>query len=220
MSRKNRKSRAVRRISRKDPVRSPALRIVVVAEGAKTEPHYLRTFDRLHGDQSSAKLIVIPDAGDPRAVVERAIEESRESKRDRLGSQDAVWAMFDRDDHSRFDEAKDMARGNGIRLAISNPCFELWGILHYQEYNAPLDRHDCQKKLGELCPGYSNKKGKVFDDPAVIGSKYRDAVERAENSLIRRRKEGDPNGNPSTTVHRLTEHILSLSGSARAERKK
>ena len=103
-----------------------------------------------------------------------------------------------------------MAHGNGIRLAISNPCFELWGILHYQECNASLDRHECQKKLGVLCPSYSNKKGKVFDDPEVIESKYRDAVGRAENSRIRRREEGNRWGNPSTTVHRLTEHILEI----------
>ena len=92
--------------------------------------------------------------------------------------------------------------------------------MHYQECNAPLDRHECQKKLGELCPDYSNRKGKVFDDPEVIESKYRDAVGRAESSLSRRREEGKPEGNPSTTVHRLTEHILGLSGGARVERKK
>ena len=214
----SRKSRAARRISRKAPVRSPALRIVVVAEGAVTEPGYLRIFERLHGDRSSARLVLIPGAGDPRAVVERAIEESRELKHEPLGSRDTVWAMFDRDEHPRFDEAKDMAHGNGIRLAISNPCFELWGILHYQEYNAPLNRHECQRKLGELCPDYSNKKRKIFDDMKVIEGNYRDAVERAEHSLARRREEGDPEGNPSTTVHRLTEHILCVV--ARFKRKK
>ena len=203
----SRKNRAARRISRKAPVRRPALRIVVVAEGAVTEPGYLREFDRLHGDRSSARLVLIGGAGDPRAVVERAIEESRESKRDRLGDRDSVWAMFDRDDHPRFNEARNMARGNGIRLAISNPCFELWAIFHYQECDAPLDRHECQRKLRELHPGYSGKGGKIFDDPEVIESNYRDAVERAEHSLARREEEGDPEGNPSTTVHRLTEHI-------------
>ena len=122
----SRKDRAARRIRRKAPVRSPALRIVVVSEGKVTEPGYLKVFfDRLHGDQSSVRLVLRRGVGDPRAVIERAIEESKESKRDRLGSQDAVWAMFDRDEHSRFDEAKDMARGNGIRLAVSDPCFEL-----------------------------------------------------------------------------------------------
>ena len=66
----------------------------------------------------------------------------RKLKRDRLATRDSVWAMFDRDIHKRFDEARDLARGNGIRLAISNPCFELWGILHYQDQNAPLGRQE------------------------------------------------------------------------------
>ena len=126
--------------------------------------------------------------------------------------------MFDRDAHKRFDEAKDMAHGNGIRLAISNPCFELWGIYHYQECNAQIGRDKCQKKLGELCPDYSNKKGKIFDDPEVIRSNYRDAVGRADRALARRVEEGDLEGNPSTTVHRLTEHILCVV--ARFKRKK
>ena len=214
----SRKSRAARPTGRKAPVRRPAPRVVVVTEGAVTEPRYLRTFKRLHGVQSSAKLDLIPDAGDPRAVVERAIKESKKLRRDRLGGQDTVWAMFDRDEHPRFDEAKNMADGEGIRLAISDPCFELWGILHYQECDAPLGRHECQRKLGELCPDHSKRKGKVFDDPEVIESKYRDAFGRAENSLTRRREEGNPEGNPSTTVHRLTEHILS--GGPQIERKK
>ena len=210
----------MRRIDRRASARGLASRIVVVTEGAVTEPSYLRTFYRLHGDRSSVRLVLIRGAADPRAVVERAIKESKKLKRDPLGSRDTVWAMFDRDEHSRFAQAKDMARGNGIRLAISNPCFELWGILHYQEYDAPLDRHECQRTLGELCPSYSSKEGKIFDDQEVIEHNYRDAVGRAENSLTRRREEGDPEGNPSTTVHRLTEHILSLSVTARSKRKK
>ena len=216
----SRKSRIARPTGRKSPVREPALRIVVAAEGAVTELGYLKVFDHFHGDRSSARLVVKGGAGDPRAVVERAIEESKKLKREPLDRRDTVWAMFDRDEHPRFDQAKDMARRNRIPLAISNPCFELWGILHYQEYDAPMDRHECQRKLGKLCPSYSNKNRKIFDDPEVIESKYRDAVGRAENALTRRREEGDPEGNPSTTVHRLTEHILSLSVTARSKRKK
>lgn len=210
-------SRTARPIGRRAAVRDPAPRVVVVAEGEVTEPGYLKAFDRIHGARSSVRVVLIGGVGDPRAVVERAIAESRKSRRDRLGGRDSVWAMFDRDEHPRFDEAKNMAAGNDVRLAISNPCFELWAILHYRECDAPLGRHECRRTLEELHPDYGSGGKKVFDDPKVIESNYRDAVRRARKSLTRREEERDPGGNPSTTVHHLTEHILCLV--ARSKRK-
>ena len=135
--------RRTRRITRRAATRSPAARIVVVTEGGSTEPAYLRVFGRIYGEPSAVRLNIIPAAGDPRAVVERAITELRKLRGDKLASKDTVWAMFDRDEHPRFDEARIMARDNGISMAISNPCFELWGIFHYRDYDAPLDR-PCQ----------------------------------------------------------------------------
>ena len=201
--------RRPRRIARRAATRAPARRVVVVMEGASTEPGYLRAFERLCGDQESVKLDPISGVGDPQAIVDRAVEELKKSKRDRLAAHDSVWAMFDRDEHLRFDEAKNKARGNGISLAVSNPCFELWAIFHYQECDAPLHRHECQRMLGQLCPTYDRHRSKSFADPRVIASGYRDAVERARNSLKRREEEGAPGGNPSTTVHELTECLRS-----------
>ncbi len=195
-----------RRIARPPAVRSPATRIVVATEGVLTEPEYLKAFSRIHGDQS-VRVVPIGVGGDPRRVVERAIEESKKSKSDRLAARDSVWAMFDRDIHERFGEARDLAHGNHIRLAISNPCFELWGILHYQEQNAPLESRECQRELRKLCPHYKAGGGKVFGDSEVIEQRYSVAVKRSSSSAERREKEGDPGGNPSTTVHLLTEFI-------------
>lgn len=198
-----------RRIARRAGTRALAARIVVVTEGASTEPAYLRAFNRCYGYQF-VRVVPIGGIGDPRAVVQRAIEESEKLKDDTLAGQDSVWAMFDRDAHARFDEAKDMARGNNIPLAVSNPCFELWGVFHYRDHNAPVGRHECQRMLGELCPGYRRRGAKVFDDAEVIEKSYPEAVGRAENSLARREAEGATEGNPSTSVHRLTEHIRCL----------
>lgn len=195
-----------RRIARRHSNRPLASRIVVATEGVLTEPEYLKLFNRFHG-RRSVRVVSIGVGGDPRAVVERAIEESKKLKNDRLARRDTVWAMFDRDIHARFDEAIDLARGNNIPLAISNPCFELWGILHYQEQHAELNRHECQRKLGELCPDFNARTGKVFDDWNAIEQLYMAAVERAETSVQRRDEEGKPGGNPSTTVHKLTEFI-------------
>lgn len=199
-------SRRTGSFGRRGPVRRPAVRIVVAMEGSSTEPAYLRALERLFLDES-VRLVLARGAGDPRAVVERAIEELGKSKGDSLGNEDSAWAMFDRDAHVRFAEAKNLAHGKGIGLAVSDPCFELWGIFHYRDQEAPLDRHECQRMLEELCLGYERKRGKSFGDIETIEQRYGDAVQRARQSLENRAIEGIPEGNPSTTVHRLTEHL-------------
>lgn len=198
--------RRAKNIARRPAVRSPASRIVVATEGVLTEPAYLKVFNQLYGNHS-LRLTPIRVGGDPRAVVERVIEEKERVEGDSLAKRDTFWAVFDRDIHSRFEEAKDLALGNGIHLAISNPCFELWGVLHYQEQNAPIDRHKCQRLLEKLCGDYDPNKGKIFNDRTVIEQAYLKAVERSADSTHRRIEEGDPDGNPSTTVHNLTEYI-------------
>ena len=184
----------------------PAMRIVVVTEGESTEPSYLWAFSRIYGNKT-VRLRPIGGVGDPRAVVDRAIAERDEARRDPFGARDSFWAMFDRDDHHRFHEAVNLARGNSISLAISNPCFELWGIFHYEDQDAPIHRHQCQRRLGELCQDYLPRANKVFNDTDVIEGRYCDALARGERSLVRREEEGDPGGNPSSSVHCLTEFI-------------
>ena len=196
----------IRRTSRSRGSRAPAARVVVVTEGELTEPEYLKVLNQVYGSQL-LRLVPIGIGGDPRAVVERAIAERNKVRGDPLANSDTFWAMFDRDSHPRFDEAKDLARSNKISLAVSNPCFELWGILHYRDQDAPLDRNDCQRDLEKLCPGYGTGGDKVFDNKRVIEEGYECAVERAKLLHRRREEEGTPGGNPSTSVYRLTEHI-------------
>ena len=196
-------------LSRKRAVLAPAARVVIVTEGALTEPQYLQSFNVIH-THNSIKLFIRPAKGDPRRVVEWAVQEKESLQGDSLAAQDTVWAVFDRDIHPRFAEAVDMARANDIRLAISNACFEIWGVFHYRDFDAHVHRHDCQRELPSLCPSYSTSGPKVFDDSAAIENGYSDAVARAKNSRRRRQEEGRPEVNPSTRVHLLTEHILRL----------
>ena len=193
------------RFRRAGPARTPKARVLVVTEGTVTEAGYLKRFDRLHGTRS-AKLVIIPLGADPRAVVERAIKEKKRAHGDLDAEQDSFWAVFDRDEHARFSEAIDLARGNGIRTAISDPCVELWAILHYELLNAPCSRRDCQRRLRELCESYGSD-GKRFEDDEVIRGRHGEAVRRAKVLLRRRHEEGTPHGNPSTTMHELAEFV-------------
>jgi len=115
--------------------------------------------------------------------------------------------MFDIDEHPNVPKAKDKAFGNEISLAISNPCFELWGVLHYEKHDAPDDRHEVQRKLGRLMPGYDHERAPEFNFEAIKGD-YADAKRNAEWISDRREAEGSPGANPSCDVFKLLDEII------------
>ena len=175
--------------------------MIVVTEGEKTEPQYIQEFSRIH----RAPNVRVEGTGfDPRGVVEKAIELKRRLGR---GAKAHVWAVFDRDEHLRLDQALRLAQQNSISVALSNPCFEIWAVYHYRDHAAPIDTHGCQRLLERLCQTYHRASGKLFKDADVIRTKHDAAVQRGKQSLHDREKEGDPRGNPSTSMHVLMESI-------------
>lgn len=111
----------------------------------------------------------------------------------RVDKRDRVWAVFDRDSHPDFDEAMASCDAHGVEVARSNPCFELWLILHHTDYDRPADSRNLKAEFAAL--------DVTCDDP--VGS-VEDAERRAAEQLDRRSEEGAPYGNPSTTVGTLT----------------
>ena len=211
MARRPPRSRRPSRGRPKQPLRP---RVIVVTEGEKTEPQYINEFLRIHG----APNVHIGGTGfDPLGVVEKAIELKKNLGR---GTRAHVWAVFDRDEHPRFEEALQLAQRNCIRVAVSNPCFELWAVFHYQDYAAHIERHECQRLLARLCKSYRADRGKLFNDTDAIRSNHDAAVQRGKRSLHDRKMEGDPQGNPSTSMHVLMESIRTQKPSAGAPRTK
>ena len=190
-----------RRPSRGGPKQALRPQVIVVTEGEKTEPEYICAFARIH----QAPNVRVEKTGfTPQRVVKKAIELKKSLGR---GANVQVWAVFDRDEHPQFKQALQFARQNGISVAVSNPCFEIWAVFHYQDHAAPIDRHECQRLLGQLCESYNKDSGKLFRDTGVIRTNHDAAVQRGKQSLRDRKKEGDPQGNPSTSMHVLMESI-------------
>ena len=50
------------------------------------------------------------------------------------------WCVIDVDQHANLVPAVEKAIANGISVAVSNPCVELWFILHFQDQTAEIDR--------------------------------------------------------------------------------
>ena len=85
--------------------------MIVVTEGEKTELQYIQEFSRIH----RVPNVRVEGTGfDPRGVVEKAIELKRSLGR---GAKAHVWAVFDRDEHLRLDQALRLAQQNGISVA-------------------------------------------------------------------------------------------------------
>lgn len=196
---------------------APKRRFILFCEGKKTEPAYFAAISRASSN-AMIEVISYPGVGVAYTVAEKASQYAKTNKKKRrgrskkmsFGKYDQVWAVFDRDDHPRFDEAIDLCQSHGINIARSNPCFELWLILHETDYNKPNSRHKVQKFLHELRPEYNRKGSKTPDCEDLVG-RVKDAEKRAETQLRNRELDGCPFGNPSTTVGRLTQAIREAS---------
>lgn len=184
------------------------MKIYVICEGGVTEPKYLDAFAKEFGN-GLVEVKPIGASGVPLTIVNKAIELTKELNRkakDSFDKEFKVWGLLDVDDHPII-EAKIKARDNGIPLAISNPCFELWGLIHIKEHDKNLHRHDLQRLLSVEMPKYHHDKNPIFDYDLLRG-KYLVAKERALRMIKRRSEEDNAEGNPSTNVHDLLDLVI------------
>ena len=111
---------------------------------------------------------------------------------------DRTYLMYDLDVAEMLER---LQKVTGAELLCSNPCFELWLLLHYQDIKTPLTSADCIKKLKAVAKQY--KKGALADEMAKqLNSNVRKAIKRAKGM--------QKYGNPSTTVYLLVEELERL----------
>ena len=67
---------------------------------------------------------------------------------------DRVFFMYDLDKDGVLEKLKQM---EGM-LLVSNPCLELWFLLHHQDQRANISSSNCIRSLQDNCPDY--QKGK------------------------------------------------------------
>lgn len=193
--------------------KEPRTKIVVVCEGKVTEPHYFEQFKAIHRN-ILVDVKTIGGCGVPVSVVERAIEERDNLRRAARKLRDSfeavfeVWAAFDRDEHpcGQVQRAMNLANQNGVFVAYSNPCFEVWGLMHYSCYSRPGHHREAQAALKLQLDGYCHERNPIID-PRKLEPKYFSAVSNAQRAINLRSEEGTENGDPSTSVFLLTERI-------------
>ncbi len=205
MARRDRARRPPRRAAHREPRR----RLLVVCEGECTEPQYVNGYARWVRN-AAVEVQIARERGDPKKVVQIAKAEkaaaAAEARRqgDPWLDFDEVWCVFDRDDHERFHDAIQMASANSFELAVSNPCVELWLLLHFRDSPGARHRDELRRMLRDDClPGYAKRLDFDTLAPGVAA-----ATERARRLARDAAALGDdPFKNPTTGFYRLTDSI-------------
>ncbi len=123
---------------------------------------------------------------------------------------DEVWCVFDADENEdSIQRAADKAEKSDINIALSNPCFEIWFLLHFELRQTKLSCSDTVENLKKYLTDYSKNEDVFYE----IVDKRDKAISRAKklNDIHKDERNNElysPESNPSTQVFKLVEYIL------------
>lgn len=196
---------------------------LIVCEGEKTEPNYLRSFPKKVG-----KIIYDLEFEGGGISTLKVVEKAIELRNNSWKKYDRVWAVFDRDSFkaNSFNSAILKARANCIECAWSNEAFELWYLLHFHNRVTAMSRDEYEQAIEAAVNNAIRKGKKQFhykkNDPNMYAllSKFgrqdlafRWAKELNKNII----GEKFANYNPATQVYRLVEELTGISEELNSE---
>jgi len=188
--------------------RKEANPILIVCEGEKTEPLYFDDLRRRFRLSAVQVKIVGGEAGTaPISIVNYASREQNNQN----NHYEAIWCVFDREGvhvNATFDEAVNQANRLNYRLAISNPAFEYWYLLHFGYTDRQFaSAREVIQELREHINGYE----KSWRDFSLLFNRLDVALVHAERVLKwHQRETNETYPCPSTHVHELVGDLRSM----------
>jgi RloB-like protein len=169
-------------LRRRPGFREQRTTLLIATNGESTERAY---FNRLKQEPwVRPRVVVVVERGSPVNVVRGA---ARRRQRDDF---DEAWAVCDVDEFATEQAAHEAVTAD-VKLAWSNPCFEVWLLLHYGNCTRFVEN---AKKARDLL----REQDPAWDKTALDFDRFRDRIDDA----LRRaeRLDAPPEGNPSTGV--------------------
>lgn len=192
---------------------------LIVCDGEKTEPNYFESIKK-HLRSNAIELIDLEVHGKGKNTL-GTVEEARKLKTN-IEKQpgriiDEVWAVFDRDSFpdQNFNNAIMKGKEIGVECAWSNEAFELWYLLHFQNFENAMhrDRHrpllerELSQRIGKPFTYQKNSKS-MFALLQQYGN-IEQAIQRAKVLESQFADRTDyANHNPCTRVYALIEKLL------------
>ncbi len=157
---------------------------LIVCEGVKTEPLYLQGFVRkinrqYKGLTKQDHIVVYGTGRNTNGLLSYVDQKVESGEWERFKR---IWLVYDKDDFplDHFDNTQFSAEGrknSRIRVAWSNESFELWILLHFQEYGSDNGREQYIEKLNTYF-AYSKTREDLFEVVSESGS-VKEAKRRA-----------------------------------------
>ncbi len=176
---------------------------VIATEGAKTEPQYFEILRKLKSEQVTISIPEGKNKSDPENVLKRMKEHL---KKEGLKPSDEAWLVVDKDrwHDEQIEKLYEWTkRKKNYGLALSNPRFEYWLLLHFVDGDIG-SAHNIEKLLDTYLPNYSQTK-------AVDPQKFK--PDNIEKAIARAKKRDTPPCEDwprlpcRTTVYKLADNI-------------
>ncbi|BAQ67056.1 RloB family protein [Geminocystis sp. NIES-3709] len=173
---------------------------VIATEGSITEPEYFAMFNN-EKTTIQVKCLKTNKKSSPDQVLKKMKEYLLDNK---LEKTDQAWLVVDKDQwqDSQLELLYQWSQKvNNYGLAVSNPKFEYWLLLHFEDGKGVNTASQCDQKLKKYLPNY---------DKTIDGRKLkpyvRIAIDRAKQ------KDNPPcqkwHQTTGTTVYRLVELLI------------
>lgn len=201
-------SRKKRPLDRMIPHLRDTRLIVIATEGKYSEKQYFES-EFFRNRRIQVKVLETKDNRSAPKYVKERIRSF--TKRYELNSDDQLWLVLDKD---RWPDAQladvfqhPFSNKKLIQIAVSNPCFEFWLLLHISDWGGEsVSSRDVNKILKEKLGGYKKSNVKI--------EQFKNGVDEA---ILRAKLLTPLTGyrwpvNPGTNVYILVEAIFELIG--------
>ncbi|MFR1725051.1 RloB family protein [Emergencia timonensis] len=190
---------------------------LIVTEGSQTEPRY---FDYFRTRQKNIEIQIIGNKQkgsrtDYLSLVKKAIEYKNKNQISTFYG-DQIWIVADGDvnynnpdpirlKNTQLMNARNLAAKNDINIALSNPCFELWYLMHFKYSTSYLKDYNA---VASLLKNYISDYDKKSDIAEILSPHLTNAIHNAAKLEDYHRDNGklQPFGidaNPFTDVYKL-----------------
>ncbi len=175
---------------------------VVSVEGSKTEPQYFAIFNH---PQSIVLVKCLKRPSTESSPIHVLKKIQAYLKKESLRKTDEAWIVVDKDAWTE-DQLRELLQwtkeSDQHGLALSNPNFEYWLLLHFEDGKGIANPQECLTRLKKHLPNYKKdiESKKITLDlitKAIVRAKQRDVNYSNDLPLIW-----------STTVYKLVEKII------------